>query len=45
VGRGATGMVGVAAIPLLIWLFRYCSNHPRRGPWPRLPLLKQGGEL
>ena len=22
-----------------------CSNHPRCGLWPRLPLLVQGGEL
>jgi len=28
VARGATGVVRVAAIPLLIWLFREYSNHP-----------------
>jgi len=44
VARRATGVVRVAAIPLLIWLFGNCSNHPRRGLWPRLPLLIQGGE-
>jgi hypothetical protein len=29
-----TGVVGVAAIPPLTWLFRDRSNHPRRGLWP-----------
>ena len=33
--RSATGVVRVAAIPLLIWLFRNRSNHPRRGLRPR----------
>jgi len=44
VARSATGVVRVAAIPLLIWLFSDRLNHPRRGLWPRLPLLIQGGE-
>ena len=38
--RSATGVVRV---PLQIKLFRDRSNHPRRGLWPRLPLV-QGGE-
>ena len=40
--HSATGRV--AAIPLLIWLFRDRSNHPRRGLWPRLPLSKEGSQ-
>jgi len=36
VARSGTGVVRVAAIPLLIWLFLDRSNHPRRGLWPRL---------
>ncbi len=42
--RSATGVVRVAAIPLLIWLFRDRLNHPRRGLRPWLPLLIPGGE-
>ena len=37
-------MVRVAAILLRIDFAATVSNHPRRGPWPRLPLLVQGGE-
>lgn len=36
-------VAGVAVIPLLTWLFRNRSNHPRRGLWPRLPLLSKEG--
>ena len=42
--RSATGVVGVAATLFLIWLFRVRFEPPRRGLWPRLPLLIQGGE-
>jgi len=38
VARSATGVVRVAALLLLIWLFRDRSNHPCRGLWPWLPL-------
>ena len=41
--RCATGVAGAAAIPLLIWLVKYRSNHPRRGLWPRLPSLSKEG--
>ena len=42
--RTATGVV-TAGIPLLVWLFPSCSNRSRRGLWPRLPVIVQGGEL
>jgi hypothetical protein len=29
----------------MVWFLLSGSNHPRRGLWPRLPLLVQGGEL
>jgi hypothetical protein len=39
--RRATGVVGVAAILLLIWLVKYRSNLPRRGLWPRCRVSRQ----
>jgi len=44
VTRSVTGVVRVGAGPLRTWLFRDGLNHPSLGPWPRLPLLIQGGE-
>jgi hypothetical protein len=45
VARSATGVVRVAAIQLLPWIWRHRSNLPRRGLWPWLPLNQEGEAL
>jgi hypothetical protein len=45
VARSGTGVVRVAAIPLLIWLCRRCSNHAAAASSRGFPSLSKEGTL
>ncbi len=43
--RSAAGVVRVAAIPILAWLFQDCSNHPAAACGCGYPSLSKEGSL